>query len=138
MIRCDALHVGAAALIALPSNDGNDSILVILHQHRAQVVNPDVWENFEGLRWQQFGILVVKSTNHFYGGFAPIAATLIYVDTGLVGLSPYPNNPTLTQYTKLDRPVWPRDMDPHGSGAFVISWQQARQQQPAKEALARL
>jgi hypothetical protein len=66
------------------------------------------------------------------------AATLIYVDTGLVGLSPYPNNPTLTQYTKLDRPVWPRDMDPHGSGAFVISWQQARQQQPAKEALARL
>ena len=73
MIRCDALHVGAAALIALPSNDGNDSILVILHQHRAQVVNPDVWENFEGLRWQQFGILVVKSTNHFFAGFAPIA-----------------------------------------------------------------
>ena len=40
---------------------------------------------------------------HSYGGFAPIAAALVYIDTGLIGLSPYPNDPTQTDYTKLSR-----------------------------------
>ena len=44
------------------------------------------------------------------------------VDTGLIGLSPYPNDPTQTAYTKLTRPVWPRVMDPHKNGARAVPW----------------
>ena len=55
----------------------------------------------------------MKSTNHFYGGFAPVASELFYVNTGLLdGLTPYPNDPRKTAYTKLSRPIWPRVADP--------------------------
>eukprot|EP01046_Picozoa_sp_COSAG06_P094127 COSAG06_NODE_40294_length_403_cov_0.845395_1_plen_56_part_10 len=56
------------------------------------MTNPDVWLSFD-LDPFTFDILVVKSTNHFYGGFGPIASELCYVDTGLLdGLTPYPND----------------------------------------------
>ena len=42
-------------------------------------------------------ILLVKSTNHFYAGFAPIAAEILYIDAG----APYPSNPRKTDYRKL-------------------------------------
>ena len=50
-------------------------------------------------------ILVVKSTNHFYGGFNEIAVdeAIYYVDTGIDFRSPYPSNPLQTAYTKLAR-----------------------------------
>ncbi len=53
-------------------------------------------------------MLLVKSTNHFYAGFAPIAAEIIYIDAG----APYPSNPRVTDYRNLTRPIWPRVEDP--------------------------
>jgi microcystin degradation protein MlrC len=48
---------------------------------------------------------VVKSTQHFYAGFAPIARKVLY----LVG--PGISNPdTLTlDYRHVEKPSWPRD-----------------------------
>ncbi len=37
-------------------------------------------------------ILLVKSTNHFYAGFAPIAEGIVYIDAG----APYPSHPGVT------------------------------------------
>ena len=101
-----------------------------------QVTNPDVWLSFD-LDPFTFEILVVKSTNHFYGGFGPIASELCYVDTGLLdGLTPYPNDPSVTAYTKLSRPIWPRVADPHAVGSKEVPWQE--QVEELAEAVARL
>ena len=61
--------LGQAALISI-THAGGGSIDIILCTSRNQVVNPDVWVGF-GLDPRDFDILVVKSTNHFYGGFSP-------------------------------------------------------------------
>eukprot|EP01051_Picozoa_sp_SAG22_P007399 SAG22_NODE_520_length_9508_cov_1.914869_3_plen_85_part_00 len=62
------------------------------------------------------------------GGFAPIAEEIFYVDTGLYqDLTPYPNNPTKTDYTKLgDRAIWPRVQDPHQIGSEAVPWVRPR------------
>lgn len=63
--------LGKTALVSIPSGvDG--SIELILNTKRSQTTNPDVWANY-GIDPLSKAILVVKSTNHFYGGFAPIA-----------------------------------------------------------------
>ena len=50
----------------------------------------------------------MKSTNHFFAAFAPIAAEIIYV----AAPTSYPTDPAVTAYRKLDRPIWPRVSDP--------------------------
>ena len=84
------------------------SIHVILNTNRTQTFEPDVFSNL-GLDPLGQELLLVKSTNHFYAGFAPIAAAVIYVDAG----APYPSNPRTTDYRKMIRPIWPRVEHPH-------------------------
>ena len=50
-------------------------------------------------------ILVVKSTNHFYQGFAAISKDILYVETPGVYPSDYHN----TVYRKVRRPLRPLD-----------------------------
>jgi microcystin degradation protein MlrC len=50
----------------------------------------------------------VKSTNHFYAGFAPIAREIVYAAVD----GCYPIDPLTTRYRKLDRPIWPIVSDP--------------------------
>jgi microcystin degradation protein MlrC len=50
-------------------------------------------------------VIVVKSTNHFYNGFAPLVGRVIYCDapgSATEDLSALP-------YRRLARPVWPLD-----------------------------
>ena len=151
--------LGPCALIRIDYESGG-SIHVILSTLRNQVVNPDVWESFD-IDPLSFDILVVrisdsfralqkenhklvlcwcaqvKSTNHFYGGFAPVASELFYVNTGLLdGLTPYPNDPRKTAYTKLSRPIWPRVADPHSIGSKDVAWEEEVEE--LADAVARL
>ena len=80
---------------------------VILNTNRTQTFEPDIFSNL-GIDPQRKDLLLVKSTNHFYAGFAPIAAEIIYVAAGAA----YPNNPRETNYRKLTRKIWPRVEDP--------------------------
>jgi microcystin degradation protein MlrC len=84
-------------------------IEVILNTNRTQTFEPDVYSNL-GLDPMSKDILLVKSTNHFHAGFAPIAAEIVYIDAG----APYPSNPRVTAYRKLNRDIWPRVENPHG------------------------
>lgn len=130
--------LGSCALVRIDYSkvEGGGSIHIILSTSRNQVVNPDVWESF-GINPFDFDILVVKSTNHFFGGFGPIASEICYVDTGLKdGLTPYPNNPSKTDYTKLSRSIWPREADPHGIGSKAVPWH--AEVEELAEAVARL
>ena len=67
-------------------------------------------------------LVVVKSTNHFFGGFGNVARSVHYVDTGLTHLSPYPSNPHQETYHNIERPLWPLDPDPHGIGSEYVPW----------------
>ena len=100
--------LGPAALIRLEGT----GVHVILNTNRTQTFEPDIYANL-GLDPLTQDILLIKSTNHFYAGFAPIAAEVIYIDAG----APYPSNPRVTDYRKMTRPIWPRVANPHGDAA---------------------
>lgn len=98
--------LGPAAVIRL---DGT-TIDVILNTNRTQTFEPDVFSNL-GIDPLAKAVLLVKSTNHFHAGFAPIAAEIVYIDAG----APYPSDPRRTPYRKLTRAIWPRVEQPHGA-----------------------
>ena len=100
--------LGPAAVVRLAGT----GIDVILNTNRTQTFEPDVFSNL-GIDPLTRQVLLVKSTNHFFAGFAPIAAEIVYIDAG----APYPSNPRLTDYRKLDRAIWPRVDHPHGDQA---------------------
>jgi len=87
---------------------------VILNSNRAQAFSPDLFSNM-GIDPLQKRILIVKSTNHFYGAFSKIAEHIVYVDCG----APYPSDPKTNGYTKLKRAIWPIVENPHAIAAEV-------------------
>ncbi|MBZ9797134.1 M81 family metallopeptidase [Mesorhizobium sp. ES1-4] len=99
--------LGPSAVVRIEGTE----IDVILNTNRTQTFEPDVFSNI-GVDPLSKDILLIKSTNHFYAGFEPIAAEIIYI----AAPSSYPSNPAATNYTKLTRPVWPRMADPWGAG----------------------
>jgi microcystin degradation protein MlrC len=100
--------LGPSAVVRLAGTE----IDVILNTNRTQTFEPDVFSNL-GIDPFAKDMLLVKSTNHFYAGFSPIAAEIVYIDAG----APYPSNPRVTAYKKLDRPIWPRVEDPFADAA---------------------
>jgi microcystin degradation protein MlrC len=100
--------LGRSALVRIAGTE----IDIILNTNRTQTFEPDVFTNL-GVDPMDKQVLLIKSTNHFYAGFAPIAAEIIYVSAP----TSYPVNPASTKYLKLTRPIWPRVSDPHGLGA---------------------
>jgi len=89
-----------------------DGLELILNSNRAQSFEPDLFTNL-GIDPLGKKMLVLKSANHFFGGFSRIASRIIYVDAG----GPYPGDPCKAAYRKIRRPIWPLDPDPHGIGA---------------------
>lgn len=77
-------------------------IEVVLNSNRSQAFSPDLFTNL-GIDITTRKVLVVKSTNHFHGAFASVAAEILYAAVS----GPYPNDPTRTDYTRLTRPLWP-------------------------------
>ncbi len=55
-----------------------DGIDIIVSSRRVQPFSPDVFTNF-GIDVTRKRMLVVKSSQHFYAGFAPIASKIIYM-----------------------------------------------------------
>ena len=84
--------------------DGIDVVLVSIRQ---QTFSPDAFTGL-GLTLADKRIVVVKSTQHFYAGFAPLAGVIRYVTAP--GAIP-PSFDTIP-FTKRTRPFWPRVADP--------------------------
>jgi microcystin degradation protein MlrC len=76
---------------------------VILNTNRTQTFDPDIFSNL-GIDFAKKDLLLVKSTNHFQAAFKPIAREVLYARVP----DPYPDDPRVTDYRKLTRPVWPR------------------------------
>lgn len=98
--------LGDAAVIRM------GGVEVVLNSNRAQAFSPDLFSNL-GIDPLARRILIVKSTNHFHGTFAPIAAEILYAAVD----GPYPGDPRSNGYTRLTRPIWPIVEDPHGESA---------------------
>ena len=96
---------GDSARVRLEGTD----IEVILNSVRAQSFDPSLFDAL-GIDPLEKKILVIKSTNHFYAAFAPIASEVIYCSAG----RPYPNDPAQTPYRKVRRDIWPITADPFG------------------------
>ena len=94
--------LGDCAVIRIGSLD------IVLNTNRSQAFSPDLFTNL-GIDIAQKRILIVKSTNHFHGAFAPIAGEILYAAVE----GPYPNDPARAPYTRLTRALWPRVEAPH-------------------------
>ncbi len=104
---------GPAARVALLDAAGDDiGITVILNTIRAQSYDPSLF-TVMGIDPAAQRILVIKSTNHFYAAFAPIAADIIYCAAG----KPYPNDPATNLYRYVRTDIWPRMADPFAQEA---------------------
>lgn len=80
------------------------NVEVVLASKRAQTFHPAVFTEL-GIDLTTKQAVAIKSASHFYPGFAPIAADIIYVNCG----GPYPPDPALIPYQKLRRPMAPMD-----------------------------
>lgn len=85
-----------------------EGIEVVLNSNRCQAFSPDLFTNL-GIDVMAKQALVVKSTNHFHGAFAPIASEILYVAVE----GPYPSDPCNNHYTQLTRAIWPMSDMPH-------------------------
>ena len=81
---------------------------IVLNSNRSQAFSQDLFTNL-GIDISHKRILIVKSTNHFHGAFAPVASEILYAAVD----GPYPNDPRKTAYTRLRHPVWPIVENPH-------------------------
>ncbi len=95
-------RLGRCAAIRL---DGD--VEVVLCENRVQAYTPDIF-TCVGIDPAGRRLLVVKSTNHFRAGFSDLSNRILYVDSG----APYPHDPRVTPYRKLDRGIWPIITDP--------------------------
>ena len=99
---------GPAARISLLDEGGNEvGIEVILNTVRAQSYDPSLFAVM-GIDPLAQKILVIKSTNHFYASFAPIATQVLYCSAG----KPYPNDPATNTYRNVRTDIWPRIDNP--------------------------
>ena len=95
------VSLGPAVAITIGNLD------IVLATGRGQTFSPAVFTEL-GIDLSQKKIVVVKSSNHFYAAFAPIAAEVLYLDSG----GPYPSDPRRIPYTKVRRPISPLDPNP--------------------------
>ncbi len=80
---------------------------IIVNSQRGQVFSPVVFSNF-GIDPRSKRLLVVKSTQHFYAGFAPIADEIIY----MAGSGAIPPIFTQIPYQRADLNKYPWIDDP--------------------------
>ncbi|WP_027285403.1 M81 family metallopeptidase [Rubritepida flocculans] len=84
-----------------------EGIHIILATERQQCFHPDAFTGL-GCRLEDKRIVVVKSSQHFYAGFAPIAREVRYCAAEAGILRDFAAIP----YRRFDRPYWPRVENP--------------------------
>ncbi|MGE0719242.1 MAG: M81 family metallopeptidase [Alphaproteobacteria bacterium] len=84
-----------------------DGIAVVLVTNRQQAFGTDIFSNL-GIDPTERRIVAVKSTNHFYASFGPIAEEVLYLEAPGALTRDFRKLP----YTRINRPIWPLDEDP--------------------------
>lgn len=79
------------------------AIDIVVNDHRTQSFHPDCFR-VAGIDPQRPQVLVVKSTQHFHAGFAPIAREVVYLSapgSGSMDMAALPHR-------RVQRALWPR------------------------------
>ncbi|MGF9757999.1 M81 family metallopeptidase [Microvirga sp. 0TCS3.31] len=84
-------------------------IEVSLLSTRSQAIGLEVFTSV-GIDLPSKKIICLKSTNHFYAAYAPIARAVLYTDGG----GPSPLDISRLPYRNIERPLWPLDPLPPG------------------------
>lgn len=80
---------------------------IVLNSVRCQAMGTDLF-TAHGVTLEDKRLIVVKSSQHFYAGFAPLAKAVFYIaGPGAIML-----DPASLGYRKISRPKWPLDADP--------------------------
>ena len=92
-------------VVWLSLQDGPD---VIVNTKRTQVFHPDSLTQM-GIDPGSYRAIVLKSSQHFYAGFAPIASSVQYIS----GEGSIPPDFANIPFRKFSDPYWPRVSDPY-------------------------
>ena len=84
-----------------------DGVHLLINDLRTQVFSPEAFTAM-GLDLAEMRIVIVKSTQHFYAGFEPIASRIIYTATPGAMTVDFANIP----YRNRDGNYWPKVADP--------------------------
>jgi microcystin degradation protein MlrC len=84
-------------------------VSAVMISTRAQAMGADLFGN-HGIDPLSQKILVVKSNQHFFAAFSPIAARVIYA----TGDGPLTSDPKKLPYQHVQRPIWPLDKKAEG------------------------
>ena len=87
---------------------------VVVNDHRMQSFHPDCFA-VAGIDPTRPRALVVKSTQHFHAGFAPIAREILYVSAPGTGAM----DMRALHFQHVQRPLWPRVAEPVRGLLFV-------------------
>lgn len=94
--------------IADDAQDATSALDIIVNHKRTQAFSPACFSAV-GLDPLSMKALIVKSTQHFYSGFTPVAREVIYMSTPGSGSMDYARLP----HTLVSAPLWPRVDNPH-------------------------
>ncbi|WP_306119208.1 MULTISPECIES: M81 family metallopeptidase [unclassified Roseitalea] len=103
--QASRVTLGPTAVLRLAGTQ----IDIIVNSNRTQTFEPDIFTNL-GIEPAEKRVLLIKSTNHFHAGFAPIASQIVYVSVP----GGYPSHPAEADYKTFDRAIWPIVDDPFG------------------------
>ncbi|MGO4852245.1 M81 family metallopeptidase [Phaeovulum sp. W22_SRMD_FR3] len=103
--RASRVTLGRSAVVRVAGTQ----IDIILITSRSQTYEPDIFTNL-GIDFASKDVLLIKSTNHFYAGFEPIAAEVVYIAAPTC----YPTDPARSDYRFARQGIWPREPDPLG------------------------
>ncbi len=87
-------------------------IEIVLIAGRTQALGTDLFSGM-GIDLASKRIVCLKSTNHFYAAFAPIARDVLYLDAN----GPLPRDLRKVPYRHVRRPLWPLDENPWAASA---------------------
>ncbi|APE45971.1 microcystin LR degradation protein MlrC-like protein (plasmid) [Sulfitobacter alexandrii] len=109
IVRDAIQHLGKAEMnmgdcVWLETSEG---IHLVMNTRRTQTFHPEAFENL-GLDLSGMKYVVVKSSQHFYDGFAPMAGEVIHLGTPGAITPDFANLPL----TKRDGNYWPRVDNP--------------------------
>ncbi len=99
--------LGRMAWLRIGGPDDATALDVVVNDHRIQTFHPDCFA-VAGIEPTRPRALVVKSTQHFHVGFAPIAREILYVSAPGSGAM----DMQALQFQNVARPLWPRVADP--------------------------
>jgi len=77
-------------------------VTLVLTSERVQAMGTDLFTQFD-IDLAQYKLVIVKSSQHFYAAYAPIAKRVIYVETPGAITQDY----NALSYVKIQRPKWP-------------------------------